>query len=213
METPGLRLFQSIERAGEWAGLLDALLSTLAQKERIKHITKALVESCTREKEAIVLLEVLSNLFEDETAFRIHLREIYNNVSNRMKYYSPEPITRFHPGRQLRLKVLSYVIRGWNWPSPLRAENQPSEEAVECFQCICEAYLHPEGDYTELCKGILNLIREHINLYGRHWAIGDLDHWILRKDTPDDIAEVLLHAQIRIGGVPAARERLKLPLT
>ena len=183
--------------------LLAELLADFPTAEQIARLTEALRNSWDPDEEwgknALAFLQVLKELFgADEPSYRAHLRNLYGAIEDKaMSYYTSEV-----PACTFELGIVDEVLQGW----------QPgSEDSHESFQFVCQAYegLFPDrlkkGLNRKLCQGILDFLRRHMDK--RVWESQDLDSWIL-GDVPDDVADLLLHAQIRLGGVAKARQRL-----
>lgn len=211
--------------------LLDKILGELPREKQIEQITETLKQEAVwngwEREEAISLVEALEQLFEkQEVAFRAHLMEIYKAIPAQVdgdRIYEE----RVETAPELKLFILSRILQGWAWvsKSPIDLYHL-SEDTERCFRFLCEAYRSaPQyskwGNYPnkslqpkpgKIRKGILDLFRKY---FGRpflefRWLSEQLDPWILREDTPNEIAVVLLHIQIRNGGASFARERLKL---
>lgn len=205
--------------------LLDNLLTGLSEEERIAQITKALKENWSQDEKLIVLIEVLEKLFEKkEVDFQRTIREIYSYlpVSAEVGSEWNDPEQRNYrisiegdAVPKLKLFILRKVIERWSSTArPKKYKYSDEEEAERCFAFLCQAY---EATHREepIRKGILKLFRDQFKgeflSYNSEMVMAEyLDYWILHEDAPPKITEILLHAQIRIGGAQFSKKRIEL---
>lgn len=215
--------------------LLENVISGLTRGKQVQHIITVLQQKGAWEsffsKEAISLVEALEKLFEGQ---KMELRSILMKIQHDIpmvvdgNYYNQEKKLENAP--ELHLAILGKIIRGWdgtsNWVAGQPHHLQPSKDSEDCFFFLCRTFrvapiYQRDGRYLDnagrgegrIRKGILQLFREHLEIGA--FILNDsrifnlLDPWILNEETPEHIADVLLHAQLRFGGVRAARERIR----
>lgn len=216
--------------------LLDKMLGELPREKQIGHITATIKQEAVwngyQKEQAILLVEALEQLFGEQevAAFRAHLMKIYKAIPTQVDgdRFCKEKV---EAAPELKLFILNRILQGWTWVSKRHSGlYHLSEDAEACFKFLCEAYRsapqhYKWGNYPnkslqpepgKIRKGILDLFRKYFErsfVSEFLWDAEDFDPWILREDTPNEIAVALLHVQIRSGGASFARERLKLIAT
>lgn len=191
--------------------LLNKTFAELPEKDQIAWVIYGIRETALQDEKTTLLLDVLQKLFKPNEAirFREHLRKLYGDLPGTKTAGRTDIKEDASP--KLKLAILSRILSGWHYIYDFEKSDPHKphlwRDAEVCFLFVCEAYkaAYPKGT---LQREIPELVRDHFRTHPM-WRAQQLDPWILREETPDAIAEVLLHAQIRIGEVRFAKERIR----
>lgn len=177
--------------------LLEKMLADLPQKKKIEMITLAILDSIlpayhkeTPDEKVIPFLGALEAIFKEKADFRAHLmKNIYPYLYCRKVGYVDH--FQFVPAMpKFQLAVLNKILHGWL---------TDVKGGEECFLFICDAYKSTEDQTKTIKNGILEIFRTHLEQ--RYFkSATELDPWILYKNIPLEIIEVLLKARAKKGG-------------
>lgn len=175
---------------------LESLQSEVFDQLPIEEQINRLVEGLKREeiwrqdREAVCIVNELELLFGgDEVGFRACLREIYSALPSEQYSLPWSP--------KLRSAILKRILRGWRYVDT----DVWSADAEQCFLYVCGAWNPLDGvswPPAGLQHDICDLFREHLNNCLNLWYHDPrvLDEWICREETPQEIAKILLFAQL-----------------
>lgn len=188
--------------------IAERALQRLPQHQQISEITLVMLDAPNRlhdhGEDATRMLSSLIRIFGDsKTDFRVHARWIYTELNDKF------PSGSF---AKLNLIILREVLKGWG---------PDQEDAEDCFTFICGEYersgRRPPNEPSLTQKAILDLFRERLSVPGRGFSPQEMIPWIIREDTPVEVAKVLLHWRVNAGwsdepsrhGVEVIREELR----
>lgn len=190
----------------DWA---DEFLKKLPREEQIKWLTEKLVAAGADNKVGVDLLEGLAMVFDDDIAFRKHLR---NHVYDQLAQLSMQDLVGV--SKSLVSAIVKKILEGWDWRwecGEYGTHERFSEyerkitnvDANDCFQFICNIWVR---GYVQMKKLLMEAFHEHINSHRYEsggkwlWKAEDLSEWILTARVPTDIFIILANARTRIGG-------------
>lgn len=192
--------------------MIEKMLFNLEKEDKIKILSEAFLEyvgnmsTCAVNNQEgsiisriILFLTALINIFGDDN--KAHREYLMTNIYPELPSLGDREYRLFPTLLKLHLTVLDQISYGW-----FCYVSRLPEEDPEGFIFLREVYRKNSNTSDEIKKGILEIIRARFEVIRSNHIAQDLGKWIIDKNTPEEIAVVLIKARAKIA-YPRFHER------